>query len=95
MIYLYTVKWLQVLLFNTNYSIRHYSFICIKSNGSKNCYVMPIFQFMHTVKDFQVLLFNTYNSTKHYSFVCTQISRSNYCYASLIIQSNIHLFTHS
>ena len=26
-----------VLLFNTTYSIQHYSFICIQSNGSKYC----------------------------------------------------------
>ena len=30
-----TVKWLQVLLFNINNSIQHYSFICTQSNGSK------------------------------------------------------------
>ena len=26
--YLHTVKWLQVLLFNTNYSIQNHSFVC-------------------------------------------------------------------
>ena len=28
MICLHIVKWLQVLLFNTNYSIPHYSLVC-------------------------------------------------------------------
>ena len=36
---LHTVKRLQVLLFNTNYSVKHYSFICTQSNGYKYCYV--------------------------------------------------------
>ena len=28
-------KWLQVLLFNTNNSIHHYSFVCTQLNDSK------------------------------------------------------------
>ena len=42
-------KWLQVLLFNSNYSIIHYSFICRLSNGSKYCYVIWIIQFRYIV----------------------------------------------
>ena len=34
-----TVKWLQVLLFNTNYYIQHYPFICTQLNSSKYCYI--------------------------------------------------------
>ena len=33
---LYTVKWLQVLLFNTNYSIEHFSFICTQLTGCQS-----------------------------------------------------------
>ena len=46
MICLQTVKWLQVLLFNTNYSIEHYSFICTQLNGSKYCYVSLTIQIL-------------------------------------------------
>ena len=34
-----TVKWLQVLLFNTNFSIQHYSVVRIQLNISKYCYI--------------------------------------------------------
>ena len=64
-----TVKWLQVLLFNTNYSIQHNSFVFIQSNGSKYCYVLTIIQFRHTIKGFQVLAFNTNSSNQYYLFV--------------------------
>ena len=30
-----TVKWFQVFLFNINYSIHHYSFVCTQSNSFK------------------------------------------------------------
>ena len=39
-----TVKWFQVLLFNTNYSIRRHSFVCTQLNGSKYCYVPQTIQ---------------------------------------------------
>ena len=39
MICLHTVKWLQVLLFNTNYSIQHYSFVRIQLNSPEYCYI--------------------------------------------------------
>ena len=88
------MKWLRKLLFNTNYSIQNYSFICIQSNSSKYCYLIPIIKFRHIVKKFQVLLFNTNNSTQHYSFVCPQISGSRYCDVAVITHLNInHLFT--
>ena len=94
-IFLQTVKWLQVLVFNTNYSTEQYSFTSTKSNGCKYCYVRPIFQFRHTVKEFQVLLFNTNFSIQHLSF-CTQLNGSTYCYVSLTIQVSIsHLFAYS
>ena len=32
---LHIVKWSQVLLFNTNYSIQHYPFVCTQLNSSK------------------------------------------------------------
>ena len=92
----HTVKWLQVLLFNTNYSIERYSFICTQSNSSKYCYVIPIFKLSHTVKEFRVLLINAHNSIQHYSCICTQLNCSKYCYVSQTIQLNIcHLFAHS
>ena len=94
MICLYTMKWLQVLIFNTDYSIQHYSFICIHSNDSEYCYVIPIFQFRLKVIEFQVLLFNTNNSIQNFLFVCTQLNCSKHCYASLTIQLSSHLFTH-
>ena len=62
-----TVKWLQVLLFDTNYSFEHYSFIRTLSTGSKNCYVKPIIQFRH--KEFYALLFSTNNSIQRYLFI--------------------------
>ena len=39
---LHTVKWFQVLLSNTKNSIQHNSFICIRTDGSKNCYEIQI-----------------------------------------------------
>ena len=42
---------IQVLLFNTNYPIQQYSFICTQSNGFKYCNVIPIFQCKHTSKE--------------------------------------------
>ena len=35
LIYLYTVKWFQALLFNTNDSSQHYLFVCSQVNGFK------------------------------------------------------------
>ena len=35
----HTVKEFQILLFNTNKSIQHYSFICTQLNGCKYCYI--------------------------------------------------------
>ena len=63
----------QILLFNTNYSIQHYSFICTKINGSKYCHLSQTIQveishlFIH-LND-QTALFLT---IQHKSFVCTQ-----------------------
>ena len=88
------MKWLQVLLFNTNHSIQHYSFICTQSNGSKYCSVISISQFRHTVKEFQVLLFNTNNSIQENSFICTQLNGYIHPYLSLTIHLDSHLFTH-
>ena len=89
------MEWLQVLLFNTNYFIQHYSFICMESNGSKHCYVILMIPFRHTVKGFQVLLFNTCNSIQHYSFICSRLNGSKYCCVIQAIQFSIsHLFTH-
>ena len=96
MICLQTVKWLQVLLFNTNYLIQHYSFICTQSNDSEYGFLIPIFQLRHTDKEFQVLLFNTNNSIQHYTIFYAQLDGSKNYYVSLRIQLNIsHSFTHS
>ena len=92
-IHLQALKWLLELLFKTNYPIEHYSFIYIRSNGSKYCDFIPIFQFRYTVKEFQVLLLTW---IIHYSLVCTQLKNSKYYYVSLTIQLNMsHLFIHS
>ena len=40
------------IVFNTNNSTEHYSFICTQSNGSKYCFVIPIIQLKQTVKEF-------------------------------------------
>ena len=40
--FLHTVKWLQVLLFNTNYSIQNWLFICTQWNSSQYYYVIQI-----------------------------------------------------
>ena len=84
-------KVVKVLLFNSNYSIQHYSFTCIQSNTSMYCYVIPIILLSHTVKVFQVLLFNTNYSIKHLSFICTRLNGTKYCYVSLTIQLYIKL----
>ena len=89
------MKWLQVLLFNTNYSISTLFIHLRKVNGSKYYYVLPIIQYRHTVKEFKLLLFNTNYSIQHYSFVFTQRNGSKYCYVSLKIQFNSLSFTHS
>ena len=80
--HLHAVKRLQVLLFNTNYFIKHYSFI-VHSNDYKYCFVIPIIQFRLTVKEFQVFLFNTNIYIRHYSFVCSPLNGSKNCYVSL------------
>ena len=85
----YIVKLLHVVIFQSIYSIEHYSFICPQSNRSKYYYVIPIFQFRLTVKEFQELLFNTNNSSQYFSFICTQINGSKYCYVSQTIQLDI------
>ena len=43
--FVYTVKGFQVLLFNTNNSTQHYSYICTWLNGSKYRSVIQIIQF--------------------------------------------------
>ena len=75
------MKRLQVLLFNTYYSIQHNSFAHIEMVPSIVVYVLPIIQFSHSVKEFQILRFNTDSSIQHYSFFCTRLNGSNYCYA--------------
>ena len=54
------VKWFQVLLYNTNYSIQHDSFICTQCNCSK-CSNNSFFAH----RWFQVFQFNTNNSIQH------------------------------
>ena len=53
----------QVLLFNTNYSIQCYSFICIQLTGSKYCYVSLTIQVeishLFTQLNDQIVLFLT------------------------------------
>ena len=39
------VKWFQVLLFNTNNSVQHYSFVYRQLNNSKYGYVIVIIVF--------------------------------------------------
>ena len=84
------------MLFNTNYSTQHYSFIGTQSNGSKYCYLEPINQFRHTVIEFQMYLFNTNNSVQHYSFIYSQFNGSKYYNVLLTIPVDInHLFIHN
>ena len=64
---LHTLKWLQVLLFSTNF-IKHDSFIYTQLNGSEYCYAKPIIQFRSPIKEFQILLFNithSFDPAKH------------------------------
>ena len=53
----------EVLLFITNYSIQHYSFICTQLNGSKYCYVSLTIQLninhLFTQSEDQTVLFQT------------------------------------
>ena len=42
------MKWLQVLLFNTNDFIQCYTFICAQLNGSKYCYASLTIQLLHS-----------------------------------------------
>ena len=56
-----TVKEFQVLLFNTNNSIQHHSFICTQLKGSKYCYVsltiqLSIYHLFTRLNDQTVLL---------------------------------------
>ena len=77
------MKWFQVLLSNTNYSIQHVSFICALSNGSKYCFVIPIILFCKQVngfeystlivKWFQELLCITNNLIKHQFTHCQTV----------------------
>ena len=69
---------------NTNYSIQHNSFICTQSNGSKYCYVIPIFQFRHTVKGI------TNNLLIHQLFVYKQLNDQTVLF--LTIQFSISHF---
>ena len=55
----------KVLLFDTNYSIEHDSFVCTQSYSFKYCCVITIIQFRYIVKIFQVLLFNAKISMPH------------------------------
>ena len=43
--YLHTVKWFQILLFNKINSIKNYPFICSQLNGLKHFYVILMIQF--------------------------------------------------
>ena len=72
--------------------IQHYSFICILSNGSKYCYVIPIIQLRQTLKSFK------------YCYVLLTIQSISHLFTQLIgqivlfltIQFNIsYLFVHS
>ena len=61
-------KWLQILLFSTNYSRHHYSFLCTLLNSSKYFHVsltiqLSISQFFapnEMIKQFYFLQFNLY-----------------------------------
>ena len=67
-----TVKWLQILLFNTNYSIQHYSFICTQLNGSKCCYIALTIQLnscLFIQLNGQAVLFVTIQFSISYLFV--------------------------
>ena len=83
------LKCFQVLLFNTNISIQHYSLIYTPSNGSKYCYVIPIILFCIQINGFnnftQIVLFtHSYivqriamyhkNSIRYQSFIYTQLN---------------------
>ena len=60
---LHSVKWLQVLPFNTNYLIQHLPFVCTQLNGSNYCYVSLIIQLnnnhLFTQLNDQTVLFQT------------------------------------
>ena len=53
LILLYTIKWFQVFLSNTNISIYNLSFVCRELNGYKYCSVSLTIQlnsnFLHTI----------------------------------------------
>ena len=81
------------MLFNSNYSIQHYSSICTQWNISKYFYVLPIFQFRHTVKEFQLLLFDANNSIQNYWFVCVQLNVSKYYITNNSIKHHSFVYT--
>ena len=66
------MKWLQVLQFNSDYCIEHYSFICTQSNGSKYGYVIPIIKYRRTVKSFKYRYLTQINLFKNTHWFCTQ-----------------------
>ena len=66
------MKWLQVLLFNTNIPIQHYSFIRTLLNAFKYCYVSLTIQlnishlFARSLNDEQFYLAYRYDPTRWY-----------------------------
>ena len=69
-----TVEQFQVLLFKTNYSIQHYSFICTQSNGSNYCFISLTNQLnishLFTQLNDQTVLFQTvqFNTSHLFEF---------------------------
>ena len=81
----FTCSEVVTLLFNSNNLIQLYSFICIQSNSSKYCYVIPIF------------LFCIQSNSSKYCYViliflfCMQSNSSKYCYVIPIFLFYIQL----
>ena len=89
---LWTGKWFQVLLLNTNYYIESYLFSCTESYAFRYCYVLRIIQFRPTVKYFKdflsvlMILLNISHSFAH-SLIVESI-----CYAILPSFSYIYIY---
>ena len=77
------MRWLQLLIFNSNCSIEDDSFIWVQSNSSKYCHLMPIIKFLHTVIGFQVLLCTSNNSIKRQSFIYTQLNNETVLFLTI------------
>ena len=88
--FLYTVKWFQVLLWNSN-NLTFKSFVCTHLNGYTYESKVNSLSVISFLNELELICLHTSIVT-----VSTQLNGFNYCYLPLIILLNInHLFADS